>query len=42
MNKNAADGSWKAVAEGDLEGRFYTFRVNVSGRWLDETPGMRQ
>ena len=40
MNKNAADGSWKAVAEGDLEGRFYTFRVNVSGRWLDETPGI--
>ena len=40
MNKNAADGSWNAVAEGDLEGRFYTFRVNVSGRWLDETPGI--
>lgn len=40
MNKNAADGSWKAVAEGDLEGRFYTFRVNVSGRWLEETPGI--
>lgn len=40
MNKNAADGSWSAVAEGDLEGRFYTFRVNVSGRWLEETPGI--
>ena len=40
MNKNAADGSWNAVAKGDLEGRFYTFRVNVSGRWLDETPGI--
>lgn len=40
MNKNAADGSWSAVVEGDLEGRFYTFRVNVSGRWLEETPGI--
>ena len=40
MNKNAADGSWSAVAEGDLAGRFYTFRVNVSGRWLEETPGI--
>ena len=40
MNKNVADGSWSAVAEGDLEGRFYTFRVNVSGRWLEETPGI--
>ena len=40
MNKNAADGSWSAVAEGDLEGRFYTFRVNVAGRWLEETPGI--
>ena len=40
MKKNTADGSWKAVAEGDLAGRFYTFRVNVSGRWLEETPGI--
>ena len=40
MNKNVADGSWSAVAEEDLEGRFYTFRVNVSGRWLEETPGI--
>ena len=40
MNKNAADGSWNAVAEGDLEGRFYTFRVNVAGQWLKETPGI--
>ena len=40
MNKNAADGSWNAVAEGDLEGRFYTFRVNVAGQWLEETPGI--
>lgn len=40
MKKNTADGSWKAVAEGDLAGRFYTFRVNVSGQWLEETPGI--
>lgn len=40
MKKNPADGSWNATASGDQAGRFYTFRVNISGRWLEETPGI--
>lgn len=40
MQKNDSDGSWNAVAEGNLEGKFYTFRVMAEGQWLEETQGI--
>ena len=40
MQRTSSDGSWHAAAYGDLAGRFYTFRVHVEGRWLEETPGI--
>ena len=30
-------GTWEAVVDGNLEGIFYTFRIN-DGNWLDEVP----
>ena len=36
----AADGMWKATAEGDLNGKFYTFNVKVNDAWLGDTPGL--
>ncbi len=35
MEKSSA-GTWVARCKGDLKGRFYTFRVQVSGKWLQE------
>ncbi len=34
------DGSWTAVIDGNLDGKFYTFQVCVDGEWLDETAGI--
>ena len=36
----AHDGLWNASLQGDLKGKFYTFRVQVSGQWQAETAGI--
>ena len=36
----ASNGAWKASLAGQLYGKFYTFRINHDGKWLDETPGI--
>lgn len=36
----AEQGTWRAAVERDLKGRFYTFRIETGGRWLDQTPGI--
>lgn len=33
-------GSWSQTVEGDLKGKFYTFRVNIDDAWQKETPGI--
>ena len=33
-------GTWYAVVEEDLNGKFYTFNVKANGTWLGETPGI--
>lgn len=38
--KKSKDGLWKVEQKGDLLGMQYTFRVNVEGKWLKETPGI--
>lgn len=40
MSFNPANGTWTASVPDRLLGRFYTFRVKDSGRWLKETPGV--
>ncbi len=35
------DGMWKAEADGDLNGKFYTFNVKVGDVWLGDTPGLK-
>ena len=39
MIKSVA-GKWTKSISGDLKGKFYTFKVKIDGRWLDETPGI--
>ncbi len=34
------DGTWVAVIQGDLNGKFYTFQVFQHDKWWDETPGI--
>ena len=34
------DGTWTALVEEDLNGKFYTFNVKMDGRWLGDTPGI--
>jgi pullulanase len=36
----AENGTWRADAQKDLTGMFYTFRVKFNGQWLAETPGV--
>lgn len=36
----ADDGVWEVVVDGDLNGLFYTFEVEVEGKRLQETPGI--
>ncbi len=36
----STDGTWIASTPAQLYGKFYTFRVKHSGRWLAETPGV--
>lgn len=33
-------GSWYQTVQGDLKGKFYTFRVNIDDVWQKETPGI--
>lgn len=33
-----AGGTWVAEIKDDLLGRFYTFKVNIKGKWSDEVP----
>jgi len=37
MNK-AVDGVWFSKVTGDLKGKFYVFKVQVNGKWLNEVP----
>ncbi|MFT4851107.1 MAG: pullulanase, partial [Sediminicola sp.] len=39
MNKYP-DGIWKKLLSDNLHGSYYTYQVQVNGRWLDETPGI--
>lgn len=32
------DGTWHTALNGDLKGTFYTFRVNIKGKWSNEVP----
>lgn len=32
------EGTWVAVIKGDQQGRFYTFKVSIQGKWSDEVP----
>lgn len=34
------NGMWTKFVAGDWEGKFYAFRVNCNGGWLEETPGI--
>lgn len=35
-----SDKVWRASVAEQLYGKFYTFRLKVNGKWLDETPGI--
>lgn len=37
MQKSTA-GTWLKIMKGDLLGKFYTFRVMINGKWMDEVP----
>jgi pullulanase len=32
------DGTWWTVTGGDQAGKFYTFRVEINGKWMNEVP----
>lgn len=34
------NGVWRASVPTQLYGKFYTFRIEYNGKWLDETPGI--
>ncbi len=36
--KKAVDGVWFSQVRGDLKGKFYVFRVQINGKWLNEVP----
>jgi len=36
--KKSGDGTWMANMAGDLKNKFYVFRVQVNGKWLNEVP----
>lgn len=38
--KRANDGTWHATVRGDQDGKFYTFNVRHTGKWLGENPGI--
>jgi len=36
--KKSVDGTWISVIPGDLKGKFYVFKVQLKGQWLNEVP----
>src|SRR6185436_13844491 len=36
--KRSPDGTWLSEVPGDLKGRFYVFKVQINGKWLNEVP----
>lgn len=38
--EHSVNGVWKKQLKGDLNGTYYTFQVNIDGKWLEETPGI--
>lgn len=34
------NGLWKTQIQGDLNGTYYTYQIQVNGNWLNETPGI--
>ncbi len=36
--KKGEDGVWHATAQGDLLGKYYTFKANIGGEWSMEVP----
>ena len=40
MEFHKDNGTWTASVPEQLYGKFYTFRINYDGKWLDETPGV--
>src|ERR1700742_3527514 len=39
LQLNKADqGAWEITVNGDLKNKYYTFQVNINGRWLRERP----
>jgi pullulanase len=37
MNKDL-NGTWKTKVAGDIKGKFYVFKVQINGKWLNEIP----
>jgi len=33
-------GKWTKTLEGDYDGTYYTYQIQVDGEWLEETPGI--
>jgi len=36
--KKGPQGTWEAVVDKNLKNQYYTFQVNINGRWLQERP----
>lgn len=36
--QKSESGTWTAVLNGDYDGKFYVFRIQQDGKWLDEVP----
>ena len=34
------NGIWTLLLSGDHKGRYYTFQIQIAGKWLGETPGI--
>ena len=38
--KRGDNGQWSLAVNEDLRGKFYTFNVQIDGKWLGDTPGV--
>ena len=38
--ESSQDGLWEVRVKGDLNGTYYTYQVQIDGKWLEETPGI--
>ena len=36
--KKDLNGTWSAKVPGDIKGKFYVFKVQINGKWLNEVP----